>query len=1046
MTSHKMLPFFILLIIAGAFVPTPARTSRRKAAEGAVMQANSSGPSSAAAGSQEIFTYKPETSLKATNVTAATPTTELSSNFHPDLEEEVNNTQLIRPNFENAELGNFVNYVGQLVKINVIPTKETANARVSLNMRSDLTKREVWEVFHTVLETAGFTINKSGNVYKVVKQDTKKTEPLPAYINVSAKDLPDSEASIRFVVFLQNIQASDVEGLLKGMLGNGGDLIRQDNVNGFIITDKCNNIKSAMTIINELDNTGLQETVSVIPLKKSDAQDVKKLLDDLTKSSSDKTNNIVARILGRAQDNAEYFSVAVKIIAEERSNSLILLGNQKSIKKIEDFISQYIEREEAEVESPIHRYQLEYSDASAIKGLLEEIVNSQTESGAEKFGGIRRGGKYFKPMRFEVDKDSNSLLVSAQSKDDWKLLKKTIRDLDKAQPQVAIETLIVDINMDEEKALGAQIRSPRGDQPFTNFTWQSATLGGVVTGGANNAKNLLGNLGSALGNIAQGYTVFALSRGAADVWAVFTALQTQTNASVVDNSFITIANRVAGKFAVGETRRVQTQAFSGYTGTGAGYDDRDAKNNFNITPQINPDGLINLDIDISMDAFVGDSANTTNKQLKTVLSVANGQVIILGGFVKTKATEDESRAPILSRVPILGNLFKSKNRKVTKTYTFIFMCPTIIKPRQHPGVDLYTKMKIQRARKEVEQSIITGVVKDPIHNYFFNPSGDTYGHKITDFENARYQPTTVDIKYDPYYQPGLTDVRPKDFQDEFADDPLAQKLRYLAQDLEQNTSKDPSTQKTSLIRQPVVKISAAPKIVEQLPQPEVKQVVSEKFLDKVDRLAKTALSQQSPEEETQIQPQPEEHKTAKTESTPPVKSLPVEESKPVLMPSSEKPIIISESSSSSDWDDDFAETDESFNVQPIRPKTTRREQFLQAIDQEPVLFTQNALDKKRAALKQLLAPGESPERVSKRNRLKQMISAQPENPYAFDDKDIEHLIQDQHQKQAQFKAAFKNELRSPAQKTSPMENDRTSRREMLKKSLFASPDQISLQP
>jgi hypothetical protein len=299
----------------------------------------------------------------------------------------------------------------------------------------------------------------------------------------------------------------------------------------------------------------------------------------------------------------------------------------------------------------------------------------------------------------------------------------------------------------DSKEFGSQLRSPRADQPFTNLKWQSAQLGSVVSGD----NNLLGNLGSILTSAAQGSTVLSLSRGAGDIWAVFKALHTQFNTSLVDNNFLTISNRVKGHMKVGEKRQVKKEDYNGFSGSGEGYQQKEAGTSLDFTPQINMDGLINLDVNVSIEDFKANGEDTTNKMLKTNLSVATGQVIVLGGFVKTKADQGLSEAPFLSRIPVLGWLFKSKNRTVSKVYTFIFICPTIIKPRTAPGVNLYTRMKLNRAKTAVRDAIDTETSKDPIHNWLFNPDGETYHHKVPDFASARYQPTTVDPQRDPYY-------------------------------------------------------------------------------------------------------------------------------------------------------------------------------------------------------------------------------------------------------------------------------------------------------
>ncbi|MBT4594911.1 hypothetical protein HOD08_03465 [bacterium] len=670
--------------------------------------------------------------------------------------DDENDEKDITLNFENTDLSNFINYMGELKKLNMVPAKETKGVKISLNTRTKLSQKQAWEVFQTVLDASGFAITRSGDLYKIVKRDTKRFEPLPVYINVPAEDLPTTDETIRFVTFLKNITASEVEPLIKNMLGPGSGIIRQDSINGFIITERSNVIKSAMKVVNQLDQSGIQEVPYVIRLKRADAGEVKKVLDSLMKQPE---GNPIARLLGRAPDeSAEYFDTSTRIIVEERTNSLIMLGNKKAIKKIEEFIGTYFDETTLNLESPIHIYELQYADADQVKRIIEEVVNASSDSGADRHGGVRGGGKFFKKMRFEVDKTGNRLLVSSVDKQDWKLLKETIKDLDRPQPQVAIETLIVDIDIDDTKKLGAQLRGQHEGQAFKNMNWQTGMVSGInmKDGNGNNLSplSLLGDFGNLLTGLAtRGNSVISLGKIAGGVWGLFRAMETQTNTSVVSNPFVTVTNRVTGKVAVGESRQVQKGDYTpSYGGSVAEYETASAKTEIEFTPQINSDGLINLDIRAIIDEFKESASETSNKEIKTSAVVADGQVLVLGGFVKTKAVEGQYNAPVVSKIPVLGWLFKDKSRTNTKTYTFLFVSPTIVKPREKPGTELYTRMKLHRAADTIEESVETKWGKDIVQNFFFNPDKENYEHKVVDFATARYQPTTVDLKNDPYYR------------------------------------------------------------------------------------------------------------------------------------------------------------------------------------------------------------------------------------------------------------------------------------------------------
>ncbi len=667
-------------------------------------------------------------------------------------------------NFENTELSNFINYMSELKKINLIPDKTLQGVKVSLTIRDPLTVDGAWKVFLTILEMGGFSIVKKGDVQVIIPKAQKSRQPLPSYLNVPLKTLPDSDINLRYVTFLQNISVTEVHGLLKGMLSLESVVVPYPEVNGMIITDKSYNIKAAMKVINELDQTGLQESVVVMKLKRANATDIKALFESLIQQPQ---GSPLARLLGKqAESTLEYFSPTTRIIAEERTNSLILLGNRKSIKKIEDFVVNHLDTELKAIESPLHIYELQHTDAEQIKGILEAVTEPSGEKA--KYGAVRGGVKYFKKMNFQVDKDGNRLLVSSTDKQDWRLLKKTIQDLDKPQPQVAIETLIVTINMEDEKVLGGALRNKTEGQIGKGVNAQSPTFAGTILKGEDQGaaeNNLLGNMFEGLtGGL--GSTLFTFGQNH-NIWGIFKALKSQTNASILSQPFFTVENKQKAHILVGETLNVEKER----TGTDfIGYHALNAATRVDITPQINLDGIIRLNIDIEFSEFTERTLGNKNiKILKTDVSVADGQVLVLGGFIKTKVTENLNKTPLLGDIPILGWLFKNKKRNISKDYIFIFMSPTIIKPRQTPGTNLYTRIKLHQATNNIEDAVETKKTRDPIHNWFFNPEGEDYSHKVVDFANARYQPTTVDIKNDPYYRAtlknGLKDKIEEDFEE-----------------------------------------------------------------------------------------------------------------------------------------------------------------------------------------------------------------------------------------------------------------------------------------
>ncbi len=664
-------------------------------------------------------------------------------------------------NFDNADLLNFVNYIAEIRQMNLVVDKTIESVKISLTIREPLTAEGAWNVFLTVLEMGGFSIIKIPGdldsdplIFKVIPKDQKQTQPLPAYINVSPDTLPDNDINIRYVLFLTNMNVADLEELLKSMLSDKGFELPVKDVNGFVITDKSLNVKAAAKVLLELDQMGTAEAVTVIKLKSANAVDVKTLLEGLIKQPE---VSPLARLLGKtAEGSTSYFPPGTKVIAEERTNSLILLGSPKVIKKIEDFIVNHLDTELKQAKSPLHVYELQYTDATQIATILQEataVPESVAGQNASKYGAIRGGVKYFKSMTFKVDKDGNRLVVSSTDKVDWKLLKKIIKDLDKPQPQIAVESMIVTVDVTDTKELGGAVRNKKHGMLGINVDAQSAGVSTSPTLEYDSSTNPLSLLGNMISQIApqQGLTTLTFGK-VGNIWGILQALKTQTNTSVLSQPFMTIANKTSANVVVGSEQRI-IQEEQGGTGGLKGYESVTANTDLTIVPQINLDGLVRLDIDLKIDEFANAEATQKIKRnLKTNVAVADGQVLVLGGFVKTKIAETKYKTPLLGDIPILGWFFKDQKRIITKEYLFIFLCPTIVKPRQTPGMNLYTKMKLHEATDSIEDGITTKRTPDPVHNWFFNPDKENYSHKVIDFANARYQPTTVDIQNDPFYR------------------------------------------------------------------------------------------------------------------------------------------------------------------------------------------------------------------------------------------------------------------------------------------------------
>jgi len=105
----------------------------------------------------------------------------------------------------------------------------------------------------------------------------------------------------------------------------------------------------------------------------------------------------------------------------------------------------------------------------------------------------------------------------------------------------------------------------------------------------------------------------------------------------------------------------------------------DAGTQITVTPQITDGDRLLIDYQVSLSSFVGEASDVTlspprqQNSLTSVATVPDGFAVVVGGLEVEQETESASKVPLLGDLPILGALFRSKTRTMTKTRFFVFL-------------------------------------------------------------------------------------------------------------------------------------------------------------------------------------------------------------------------------------------------------------------------------------------------------------------------------------------------------------------------------------
>ena len=162
---------------------------------------------------------------------------------------------------------------------------------------------------------------------------------------------------------------------------------------------------------------------------------------------------------------------------------------------------------------------------------------------------------------------------------------------------------------------------------------------------------------------------------------------------VLSRPSVQTSHAVPASLFVGETRPyISGTYFDSFGGGGSRsqYQQTQIGLQLNVLPLINPDGLVVMDIQQSVQQIGGtvkidgnDVPITQDQSANAKVAVKDRDTIILGGFIRNSIDRGDSGVPYLKDIPLLGNLFKSKRQDDSRRELVILIRPTVLPTPDH---------------------------------------------------------------------------------------------------------------------------------------------------------------------------------------------------------------------------------------------------------------------------------------------------------------------------------------------------------------------------
>ena len=356
---------------------------------------------------------------------------------------------------------------------------------------------------------------------------------------------------------------------------------------------------------------------------------------------------------------------------------------------------------------------------------LNNIVNrASTPSG----GGGQDQIQLFGQTKIIPNASSSTLLVYA-TRQDMVMIKEIISKIDVPLAQVLIEALIIDVTLGDDLSFG--VSAKQNPKTLYNPNNSSNILNTVAgAGGINNGPSFLNFLTSSVGtngssfgdSLSGGFSYFGKLGTTWD--AAVSAAASDSRASIIQRPRIQASQAQRASFQVGESRPYVTSTYAGYSGGlgGSSYSQLFAGVELDVTPYINPDGLVVMDISQTINEFngfteianVGKVPNTIQRELASEIAVRDRDTVMLGGFIKSNKSNSRAGIPYLMDIPVLGGLFTSHSDSKTRSELIVLMRPTVLKTaelaaqitlieeKRLPGVSEAAREDAEMERKLIE--------------------------------------------------------------------------------------------------------------------------------------------------------------------------------------------------------------------------------------------------------------------------------------------------------------------------------------------------------
>jgi general secretion pathway protein D len=550
---------------------------------------------------------------------------------------------------QGIDLDTLLEEYSELTGKTVITAQNLPKVTFNFSTKNDFTRSEAKTFYETLMSTRGIAIVEvNAKVVQAIPSAEVVKSPPPITV-LNKEDLPQGDVYINYVHKLRYVKASETVDLLVAFAKSPQAVTAVESTGTIVLRDFSNNVRRMLDMLEHIDVEEINDQeIAVVKIKYALSADIAQVISSYTANPASRGSTANTRPGSTSSSS--------------RTPSSSSRMGSSSTRRYDSGLQ------------PATTSTRSSSSGSSSRGSLQQRL-SQVVQGA----GVSGTGATILGETSIISWERGNEVIIVGNPAQVLQAKALIEKLDRVQPQVLIESIIMDVALGDDATFGVSIREQQE---------------GIGEGNAPTAGGFASALSSAFGPAAFVTNAVSGATSGFNYWGKFglswelalEAINNDTRVEILSRPRIQTTHASQADLFIGDTRPVVTGSIRDINGgTSSQYQMQQIGITLEVLPFINDEGVVSMEIVQQIQDIVGSQIIdgnavpiTTDRSANAKVNVRDGEMVVLGGFIKTKVTESESNVPVLSDVPLLGALFRRTVDVNERNELIVMMRPTVL--------------------------------------------------------------------------------------------------------------------------------------------------------------------------------------------------------------------------------------------------------------------------------------------------------------------------------------------------------------------------------